>query len=115
MWYFLWSLGLPNFMPDYIISIFKPPISEFGKLIINFPNVKIFLYSLLIYFGILLVSIFVYLIENKKRIMEFFFNNNFFTFWIFNFYWPNCFLPAQMDGKIGFTTNFYFFHSVFWY
>ncbi|VVA44092.1 conserved membrane hypothetical protein [Candidatus Roizmanbacteria bacterium] len=72
MWYFLWSLGLPNFMPDYIISIFKPPISEFGKLIINFPNVKIFLYSLLIYFGILLVSIFVYLIENKKRIMEFF-------------------------------------------
>ncbi|MEK7633513.1 MAG: hypothetical protein AAB437_01580 [Patescibacteria group bacterium] len=72
MWYFLWSLGLPNFMPDYMVSIFKPPIREFDKLLTNFPSIKIFLYSLLSYFGILLVTIFVYLRENKSRLKEFF-------------------------------------------
>ncbi|MEI6532335.1 MAG: hypothetical protein WCO06_00700 [Candidatus Roizmanbacteria bacterium] len=29
IWYFLWSLGLPSFLPDYIYSFFAPPLPSF--------------------------------------------------------------------------------------
>lgn len=35
MWYSFWSLGIPNFFPDYFASIFSPPIADFWKQLKN--------------------------------------------------------------------------------
>lgn len=68
MWYFLWSLGFPNFMPDYMVSIFKPPIKEFWKLIINFPETKPYFISLFSYLGVFISGLFLFIIGNKKQL-----------------------------------------------
>ncbi|PJC31871.1 hypothetical protein CO049_03765 [Candidatus Roizmanbacteria bacterium CG_4_9_14_0_2_um_filter_36_12] len=70
VWYFLWSLGLPNFMPDYFISILKPPIPEFYKLLKNLPEVKTYFYFFITYFFTLGVSAFYYLIKKIRQIKK---------------------------------------------
>ncbi len=71
MWYLLWSLGLPNFTSLYFISIFKPPIPEFYKMLSNFPEIKIF-YLLLISYYVLFISTLVYFfIKHKNKLKRF--------------------------------------------
>ncbi len=70
MWYFLWALGLPNFMPDYFISIIKPPIPEFYKLLKNLPEVKTYFYFFVTYLLTFSVGIIYYLIKENKKIKE---------------------------------------------
>lgn len=68
MWYFLWGLGLPNYMPDYMVSIFKPPIKEFWKVFRNFPETKIYFTLLFSYLAGLTSATLVYLYKNKKEL-----------------------------------------------
>lgn len=71
MWYLLWSLGVPNFTSDYFISIFRPPIREFYKLLKNFPEVKTYFILLFSYWIIFILSTIAYLVKNKNKIYSF--------------------------------------------
>lgn len=71
MWYFLWSLGLPNFTSLYFTSIFKPPIPEFYKILLNFPEIKTY-YLLFISYYVLFISTFVYFfIKQVNKLKQF--------------------------------------------
>lgn len=70
MWYFLWSLGFPNFMPDYMTSIFRPPIKEFWKLIVNFPETKPYFMSLFSYLFMFVSGLLLFIAGNKKEIKK---------------------------------------------
>lgn len=71
MWYFLWSLGLPNFTSLYFTSIFKPPIPEFYKMLLNFPEIKIY-YPLFISYYVLFISTLVYFfIQQRNKLKQF--------------------------------------------
>lgn len=76
MWYFLWSLGFPNFTSLYFTSVFKPPIAEFWKMLNNFPNIKLYYQLLASYYLIFFSTTVVYLLKNQKQILKFF-------YWIF--------------------------------
>jgi len=67
LWYFLWSLGFPNFTSDYFTSIFKLPIPEFYKLLKNFPSIKLYFQLLIGYLITFTGTIFYYLIKFKKE------------------------------------------------
>jgi hypothetical protein len=70
MWYFLWSLGLPNFTSLYFTSIFKPPIIEFYKMLSNFPQIKTY-YLLLVSYYVLFISTLVYFfIKHKNKLKQ---------------------------------------------
>ena len=70
IWYFLWSLGVPNFTSLYFTSIFKPPIAEFWKMFKNFPEIKIYYLLLISYYLLFIISISYYLLKNKKKLFE---------------------------------------------
>jgi hypothetical protein len=70
MWYFLWSLGLPNYMPDYMVSIFKPPIKEFWKVFKNYPETKVFFALLFSYWIVLLSTLVAYFLKKKEAIKK---------------------------------------------
>ncbi len=66
LWYFLWGIGLPNFMYLYVTSIFRPPLPEFWNLFrisefkIYFPLVAAYLACCAA------VSLYVFVKEKKK-------------------------------------------------
>lgn len=70
LWYFLWSLGLPNFTSLYFTSIFKPPVAEFWKMFKNFPEIKTFYLLIIGYYSLFFISVFYYLIKNKGKFFE---------------------------------------------
>lgn len=71
MWYTLWSIGLPNFLPDYMTSIFKPPIAEFAKVWKN-NEVRIYFGLFFTYFTLLAASLVVYLLAEGKKVLNIF-------------------------------------------
>lgn len=70
MWYLLWSLGLPNFMPDYFTSIFRPPIPEFYSLLKNIPEIKTYLLLLLAYYIVFGLTLLTYFFKNNGQIKK---------------------------------------------
>lgn len=70
IWYFLWSLGLPNYMPDYMTSLFRPPIKEFWKVFRNFPETKIYFGLLALYLAVFSGSLIAYMLNKAKRLKE---------------------------------------------
>ncbi len=52
-WYFLWALGVPNFVPNYIAGLFRP-LPEFWSLLQN-ETMRIYFYQLIGYISLLLV------------------------------------------------------------
>lgn len=70
LWYFFWSLGFPNFTSLYFTSIFRPPITDFWKMLTNFPEIKLYYLLLIIYLSLLGVGIFFYLIKNKNKFIK---------------------------------------------
>lgn len=68
MWYMLWSLGLPNYMPDYMTSIFSPPIKEFWKIFVNYPETKIYFSLLFTYLGTFFLALSIFVIRQKKQL-----------------------------------------------
>jgi len=73
MWYSLWSLGFPNFMPDYFTSIFRKPIPEFWKVLKN-NEIKIYFLIIGVYLSSLLLSVIVFLKNNKKKLLTIIFH-----------------------------------------
>lgn len=69
IWYLLWSLGAPLFMPDYLPSLFSKPIPEFYKYL-SVPEFKLFIYFFVSYYLLLLVGIVYYFILNKRKIVK---------------------------------------------
>lgn len=70
IWYFLWSLGAPNFTSLYFTSILKPPIPDFWKMLKNFPEIKTYYLLFIGYYLLLIISISYYLLKNKKRVFK---------------------------------------------
>ncbi len=66
MWYTFWSLGIPNYLPDYMQSIFLPPIAEFWKVMKN-PITKYQLISVLTYLVTFIVSTIFLFWKSKKK------------------------------------------------
>jgi hypothetical protein len=67
MWYLLWGIGLPNYLPDYLQSIFLPPIPEFWK-VMKGAEVRYHLYSVFTYISLFSLStLLVFWKSNKKE------------------------------------------------
>jgi len=72
MWYFLWSLGLPNYMPDYMISIFGPLVDKFWEIFSNFPETGFYFAFIIIYLVVFLGGLTVLLIRKKVHFRKIF-------------------------------------------
>lgn len=70
LWYFFWSLGVPNFTPLYFTSILNPPIPDFWKMLSNFPEIKTYYLLLIIYYLLMIIGISYYLLKNKKEFFK---------------------------------------------
>ena len=71
-WYFLWSLGFPNFLPNYVKSIFLQPLPDFWNLM-KADSIRTYMYFLSSYLVIFTSTLAFYLYINKgqsKRIIK---------------------------------------------
>lgn len=57
MWYIFWGLGLPNYLPVYMTSIFSPPLPDFYKTLATF-EARAYLTGLVLYFLLLIPATF---------------------------------------------------------
>jgi len=69
MWYGLWSLGFPNFLPDYLTSIFAKPLPKFWGLFNNV-DFSIYFYSLISYYVLFAITIIKLLIKESKELKK---------------------------------------------
>jgi len=85
LWYFLWSLGFPNFTSDYLTSIFSFPPPHFWKLLKNFPEVKIYYQLLIGYYSLLIISLIYFFVKKRGQLKKFIylFISSFVCFFIF--------------------------------
>lgn len=67
MWYFLWAIGVPNFVPNYIQSIFFKPLPDFWNLFLA-NDIKHFFYSFILFYFILISGFLITFLENNKKI-----------------------------------------------
>lgn len=65
MWLFLWAIGFPYFMPDYLPSIFAKPLPDFYQALSTF-EAKFYFYPMLAYLFILGI-VFIYLFFSQKK------------------------------------------------
>ncbi|PIQ73014.1 hypothetical protein COV58_04775 [Candidatus Roizmanbacteria bacterium CG11_big_fil_rev_8_21_14_0_20_36_8] len=70
VWYVLWALGFPSFLPDYASSFFSLPLPGFWERLSDLTS-WIYISSLVGYLSILLFSIFNFLYLKPKRITSF--------------------------------------------
>jgi hypothetical protein len=66
VWYILWSLGFPSYMPDYISSFFLPPIPDFWKTFFS-PEAQWYFYSLLLFYALFISTTLTFLVFFKKK------------------------------------------------
>lgn len=66
VWYFLWSIGYPNFMPLYLTSLFKPPIAQFWQLF-AIKDIKIYFIFFALYSVIFLIMFVTFILKNPVR------------------------------------------------
>lgn len=71
VWYLFWSFGVPNFTSLYFTSILKPPIPEFWKMLINFPEIKTYFFLFISYNLLFTTSLIYYFINHKNRFKQF--------------------------------------------
>jgi hypothetical protein len=69
MWYFLWSLGFPNFMSDVFKSFPFQPLPDFWKAFTSF-EFKIYFYSLITYFLIFFIFLAIFVKKNNIKIIK---------------------------------------------
>jgi len=68
MWYILWGMGLPNFMPDYLSSIFASPLPDLWNLF-QIRELRIYFNALIFY--LVLTSIgFLVLVFKKQKVLK---------------------------------------------
>ena len=84
MWYFLWSLGFPNFLSDVFRSFPFRPLPDFWKAFAS-PEFKIYFYSLITYYLVFFVFISIYIVKNAYKIVKIFkdFSYSLVSFFIF--------------------------------
>ncbi len=69
LWYLLWSLGLPQHLPDYLTSLFAPPIAAYQRFLDD-PDYLRSLQLMAAYWLVTLISVGVlarYLIPHKRK------------------------------------------------
>jgi len=94
LWYFLWAWGLPNFLPEYMKSIFFKFTADFWKLFKD-KSFLIYLYTYSAYFFLFLGSLIIYLLTNLKRAKEIFLMKIFVLINFFIFLGPILFFPHR--------------------
>lgn len=67
-WYSFWSIGFPNFLPNYVQSILLKPLPEFWN-VLNLETIRTYFYAL-IFYSIFLVATFVLYATSTKKIKE---------------------------------------------
>lgn len=84
MWYGLWGVGFPNFMPVYFLSVFQPPIAVFWKLYaqIDIKTFFFFLASYIFSFITICAVAIIYFRTERKKIVAYALVS-FFGFFIF--------------------------------
>lgn len=75
-WYILWSLGLPNFLPNFTRSIFSIPTNDFWNLF-NFQDYRIYFQSIMAFYGLFLLTGIIYFIQYPRKLYPFIINNIF--------------------------------------
>ncbi|MFH0979694.1 MAG: hypothetical protein V1803_01970 [Candidatus Roizmanbacteria bacterium] len=88
LWYFLWSLGLPNFTSDYLTSIFSYPPPHFWKLFRNFPEIKTYYLLLISYYILLISSIIYFFIKHRNKFRQFIYLLTYLLVYFFVFLGP---------------------------
>lgn len=66
MWYTMWAMGFPNFLSDYMVSIFALPLPDFWNYL-KVPQFRMYFYGLLVYYTVLLGGIFALLLTEVKE------------------------------------------------
>jgi len=66
MWLGLWSLGFPSYLPDYMHSIFRPPLPDFYKALATLES-RLYFYLLLAFLIVFLVAVIYLLIRKESR------------------------------------------------
>ncbi len=65
MWYILWGMGLPNFMPDYLPSIFASPLPDFWNLL-QIRELRIYFNALILYLISITIGFLVLAFKKQK-------------------------------------------------
>ena len=66
IWYSLWTLGFPNYLPNTMTSLFPKPLPQFWNLL-QTPIYKQYLYSLLLYLSLIIPSAIIVFIKEKSK------------------------------------------------
>ncbi|PIP14845.1 hypothetical protein COW98_00475 [Candidatus Roizmanbacteria bacterium CG22_combo_CG10-13_8_21_14_all_35_9] len=115
MWYLLWAVGMPNFVPNFMQSIFKPPLPIFQEYWKQ-TDFQIYSFLLLISWLILLVS-FLILLVKKKNVIKSVFNWGLFCLISFYLYLgPILFFPHKWIVRLMLPQIFIsvFFAYILW-
>lgn len=70
IWYTLWGMGIPNFVPNYIKSIIFAPLPDFWNLFTS-TEIKLYFYLLIFYFMLLASIISTTLSSSKEKIKKY--------------------------------------------
>ena len=70
MWYFLWSLGFPNFMSDVFRNFPFQPLPDFWKAFAT-PEFKEYFYSLIIYYLIFFIFLTIYIAKTLLKQLKY--------------------------------------------
>lgn len=66
IWYLLWGLGIPNFVPNYIQSIFFKPTPDFWNLLSD-DRIRFYFYILILYYSLLIPLILIIIYRAKRN------------------------------------------------
>lgn len=69
MWYGLWAIGFPNFMPDYFRSILSKPLPQFWGAI-DIPYIKVYFYMLLSYWLLFISCLILFIVTHKQTLKK---------------------------------------------
>ncbi len=64
MWLGLWALGLPSYLPDYMVSILQPPLPDFYKALATQES-RLYFYILMLFLVIFFFTV-IYLLFKKQ-------------------------------------------------
>lgn len=69
IWHLLWALGLPNFMPDVMSSIFAPPLPVFQKYLED-KTTRTYFMLLAVFLPLFFISVVAYFFLDRKKIVK---------------------------------------------
>lgn len=69
VWYSLWSVGVPNFIPNYMKSVLLKPLPIFWE-ILKSDSIRNYLYELVAYLFIFFSTLLLYVVNKRKEIKK---------------------------------------------